>query len=268
MKLQLTAFILLIVCIHPNLIGQESLELDGAVRISNTTAASPDPGTLRWTGSDYEGRMDGSWKSLTKSGQISTNQVVDVDGNVYNTITIGTQVWLRENLRTSRYSDGTSIPEKNMNTDWINPSPAVSSYENNRKLDDVQGKVYNWYAMDLASTGGRNVCPSGWHVPFNHEVITMNTFLGSNAADKMREVGNASWSFGNEDATNESGFTGLQAGVRFEDGNFRDLLVAAFWTQSEDSIEDGRSFILNDTHIIDFSHSPKESGFGVRCIQD
>lgn len=268
MKLQLTSLILLIISIHPHLISQVSLELDGAVKISNTTAASSEPGTLRWTGSDFEGRMNDSWKSLTQSAEILPDQVVDIDGNVYNTVVIGTQVWLRENLRTSSYNDGTTIPEKTMNSEWGDPSPAVCSVENNAKIDDLQGKIYNWYATDLISTGGKNICPSGWHVPFAHEVETLHTFLGGDAGHKMREAGNYSWPSGNEDATNESGFTGLQSDVRFETGTFSDEGVAAFWSQSEATLTNGRDYILNQTNSLLMSNDTKEWGLSVRCIQD
>ena len=96
--------------------------------------------------------------------------IKDVDGNVYKTVTIGTQTWMAENLKVSKYSDGTPIPNITDNIQWSNLTTGAWSYYNNDASNNTKyGKLYNWYVVSPITNGNKNVCPSGWHVPTDAE---------------------------------------------------------------------------------------------------
>ena len=96
---------------------QEKLEIEGAIKIANFEDPTPDPGTIRWTGSDFEGWNGIIWVSLT--GNASVGSVIDIDGNPYQTIRIGNQTWMTENLRTTHYNDGTAIQKEEVDVQWL-----------------------------------------------------------------------------------------------------------------------------------------------------
>ena len=101
--------------------------------------------------------------------------VTDIDGNIYNTVTIGSQVWMVENLRVSKYRDGTSIPNVTDNTQWTNlTTGAYCYYDNNSSFNNIYGKLYNWYAVN----NSKNIAPLGWHIPSDAEWITLYNYLG------------------------------------------------------------------------------------------
>jgi uncharacterized protein (TIGR02145 family) len=145
--------------------------------------------------------------------------LTDKDGNFYDTLTIGTQSWMTENLKTSRYNDSTLIPHVTENTEWIDLiTPGFCWYENNFNNKAIYGNLYNWYTV--ATT---KLCPSGWHVPSDAEWLTLIDYLGgeSVAGGKLKEIGNSHWISPNTGATNESGFTSLPSGNRIgADGSF------------------------------------------------
>jgi uncharacterized protein (TIGR02145 family) len=141
--------------------------------------------------------------------------MTDQDGNEYKTITIGTQTWMAENLRTTKYSDGTTIPNVTDNTAWTNlTTGAYCNYNNTTSADTIAtyGRLYNWYA----AIGSGNIAPAGWHVPTETEWRTLIYYLGgfSVAGGKMKETGTTHWINPNIGATNESGFTALPSGAR------------------------------------------------------
>ena len=141
--------------------------------------------------------------------------MTDQDDNVYKTITIGTQTWMAENLRTTKYRDGSSIPNVTDNTAWTNKTTgAYCNYNNTKSADTIAtyGRLYNWYA----ATDSRNIAPTGWHLPTETEWRTLIYYLGgfSVAGGKMKETGTTHWKTPNTGATNESGFTALPTGFR------------------------------------------------------
>ena len=149
--------------------------------------------------------------------------IKDVDGNEYKTVYIGTQQWIVENLKTSKYSDGTPIPNVIDNTQWSNLSTgAWCHYNNSDSLGKIYGKLYNWYAVSPSTNGNKNVCPSGWHVPNNSEWIILTNYLGgeSNAIQKLRITGIQYWNAPNSNATNSSLFSGLPSGYFFNWGGY------------------------------------------------
>lgn len=141
--------------------------------------------------------------------------VTDIDGNVYNTVTIGTQVWFKENLRTTSYNDGTDIPNITGDDGWQNTSSgAYCWYDNDMNNKGEYGALYNWYAGNTAK-----LCPTGWHVPTHDEFIALADNQGGwrNAGAVLKETGLTHWKSPNEGATNFSDFTGLPGGTRVVD---------------------------------------------------
>ncbi len=195
--------------------------------------------------------------------------VTDADGNVYNTVVIGTQVWLKENLKTTKYRNGSPIPAVTDQTEWGTIStPGVCWYENSQSnYGNTYGAIYNWYAV---KTG--NICPTGWHVPTDAEWTTLVTFLGgeSVAGGKMKETGTTHWNTPNTGATNESGFTALPAGYRYLDGGYYDNgNYGYWWSASEFDSGDGLfRLIYFDDKVVEQGNFSKKYGFSVRCVMD
>ena len=201
--------------------------------------------------------------------------LTDQEGNIYKTITIGTQTWMAENLRTTKYRNGDPINNTIENTNWISlTTGAYCKYDNINDLIVIasRGLLYNYYAVD----DERNIAPEGWHVPTDEEWTTLVTYLGgeSIAGGKMKEVGTTHWKSENIGATNESGFTSLPVGWRDNyNGIFGGFDYNAFyWSSTEDDIDIAWYRFLNyDLASIgrfSWSVGDKNSGFSVRCIKD
>ena len=214
----------------------------------------------------------GNEVSFTTSSNLSIS-ITDSDGNSYKTVTIGTQTWMAENLKTSKYSDGTTIPNITDNTQWSNLSTgAWCYYDNNSANNSKYGKLYNWYAVSPTTNGNKNVCPTGWHVPTDAEWTVLTEYLGgeSVAGGKMKEVGTTNWNSPNTGATNKSLFTGLPGGVRNDDLSYHNVGSSGYWWSSS---EDGTILAL-----IRSLQSPiggansyyfyKKDGISVRCLRD
>jgi uncharacterized protein (TIGR02145 family) len=205
---------------------------------------------------------------------------MDIDGNTYPTIIIGSQEWMAANLKTTRYRDGSIIPNVTDNTAWTQlTSGAWCNYNNNPTFDPIYGKLYNWYA---AATP--NLCPLGWHVPTDTEWQQLESTLGMSAGQLGDEEGPRGgeqnvggrmrsftlWNAPNTDATNESGFSGLPGGRRhMVDGYFDDIgYIGSWWSASPiANVACFRYLIYNDRGIgRDFIL--KGVGFCVRCVRD
>jgi uncharacterized protein (TIGR02145 family) len=201
------------------------------------------------------------------------NNVLDVDGNTYKTVKIGTQVWMAENLKTSKYSDGSTIPKITDDTEWQNNTTGAWAYFNNDATNNVKyGKLYNWYAVSKTSNGNKNVCPTGWHVPTDIEWMVLKGYLGGHfiAGGKLKEVGTTSWYSPNKDATNVSLFTGLPCGSRSKLGFYGGIGSDGFWwSSSENSTSDAWfSNLYYDGGDASWDYSDKGYGFSVRCLRD
>jgi uncharacterized protein (TIGR02145 family) len=198
--------------------------------------------------------------------------VTDIDGNVYNTVTIGTQVWMAENLKTTKYRNGEAIPHITDNTTWYNlTTGAYYNYNNNTSYGAVYGKLYNWFAV----TDSRNIAPTGWHVPTDAEWTTLTTYLGgeSVAGGKLKEAGTSHWASPNTGATNETGFTALPCGYRLDTtGTVADTShLSNFWSSSENIGSYNAAWfksITYNTGALIRSYSDKRSGYTVRCVRD
>ncbi len=212
---------------------------------------------------------------------ISEGTVTDIDGNVYTTVLIGTQEWLGENLRTSRFSNGDPISNVQSSSDWaVTTTPAwrmaySTNYENNF------GKMYNWFVVG----DQRNVCPSGWHVPSDDEWKELELTLGmpvsvidgvgywrgspENVGGKLKAVSTA-WGSPNEGATNESMFTALPGGTIYSyTGDFGGLGNTGMWWTTSDSSSDAWNRYMSFMHAgVHRSLTDKKNGYHIRCIRD
>jgi uncharacterized protein (TIGR02145 family) len=194
--------------------------------------------------------------------------VQDQSGNFYNTVAIGTQVWLRENLRTKKYRSGALIPVKT-NTDTSTLVGQMYYYANDSLTNySVYGALYNWKATQSSDS----LCPVGWHVPTDAEWTTLTTFLGgiSVAGGKMKSTGTTYWNSPNTDATNETGFTLIPGGYRYYDGSFYDIRNIAFlWSATENDTSDAwyRYLYYENGYVYRYGNN-KSVGASVRCIKN
>ncbi len=215
--------------------------------------------------------------------------VMDVEGNIYHTITIGTQTWMVENLRTSHYNDGTEIPYVAEDQTWATlNTPAYCSYNNlyNAYTINSYGFIYNGYAV---KTG--KLCPKGWHVPSDGEWTILENYLmtkgynydnstnGNNYAKALSSAKEWNWcnvsgSVGNEDFPNKrnaTGFSALPAGYRVQDGFHSIYLYGGWWCSTE---YEYRTNNLYDRYItynyskVFRASSTYQTGLSVRCIKD
>jgi uncharacterized protein (TIGR02145 family) len=202
-------------------------------------------------------------------------EVVDVDGNVYHTITIGTQVWLLENLKTKHYRNGDAIPNVTDGYTWqYLTSGAYCNYGNNESNSTIYGLLYNGYAV----SDSRNICPIGWHIPSEAELLTLVNYLGGvDVAGGKLKATTSHWYTPNVGANNSSGFTALPGGYRrtilpgeYEYGKFSNLTwTAYFWTSENVDVNNALSFYLHYTFKeIKIGPNDKLSGYSVRCIKD
>jgi uncharacterized protein (TIGR02145 family) len=224
----------------------------------------------------------------------ASGTVTDVDGNIYNTITIGTQVWMKENLKTTKYNDGTAISNITDNTAWAaSTAGAYSDYSNTPANSTTYGRLYNWYTVDnnaatkVVSNGGKNVCPTGWHIPSDDEWTTLTDYLinngygyagsGSNIAKSMAAT--SGWttnttagSVGNDQASNNrSGFSALPGGSRdYYNGAFVNVVDNGLWWSSTQTLSTYAfyRYIIYANTIIVSNLGYKQSGFSVRCLRD
>jgi uncharacterized protein (TIGR02145 family) len=147
----------------------------------------------------------------------------DIDGNVYDTISIGSQVWMKENLNVTKYNDGTSVQD----------DPGFSDYNFEPANSEKYGKLYGGYVADADNP--KNICPVGWHVPSDNDWTILTTYLGGEdiAGGKLKEDGTIHWSSPNTGATNESGFNALPGGGK---GGWADQnsigSLGEFWTST------------------------------------
>ena len=206
--------------------------------------------------------------SIDLAGQ-RAQTVTDIDGNIYKTITIGTQMWMDENLKATHFRNGDAIPNITDSMTWSNLSKGAYCYYDTLKINiPVYGLLYNWYAI----TDSRNICPAEWHIPGHVELITLTDFLGGEhlAGAKLKEKGFVHWRRPNTGATNETGFTALPAGFRSYEAVFYDLGYYGFWWCSSKGSEGGAwgygmYYFYGDVNM---DSSEKTNGFSVRCIKD
>jgi uncharacterized protein (TIGR02145 family) len=195
--------------------------------------------------------------------------VTDIDGNIYHTIKIGEQWWMVENLKVTHYRNGDPIPNVTNGVTWAGlTTGAYCEYNNDINNVATYGRLYNWYAVN----DGRNIAPSGWHVPSDAEYQALVDYLGGNevAGGKMKETGTTHWQSPNTGATNESGFTGLPGGYRSYNGSYHNIVIHGyFWSSTELSFSAAWYRNLGyDMSGISRYDGNKPYGFSVRCVRD
>jgi uncharacterized protein (TIGR02145 family) len=195
--------------------------------------------------------------------QTDPETATDVDGNVYNVVRIGSQLWIKENLKTTKFNDGSAIPLVIDNTAWAGlTTPGYCWYNNNETTyKNTYGALYNWYTVNTGK-----LCPIGWYVSTDAEWTILTTFLGGYqvAGGKLKETDTTHWNSPNTGATNETDFTALPGGYRYDfDGSFLVLgIYGIWWTQTNVREMNNRS-----SAIITSGYSYK-CGFSVRCLKN
>jgi uncharacterized protein (TIGR02145 family) len=197
--------------------------------------------------------------------------VTDIDGNGYHSVVIGTQTWLKENLKVTKYNNGdligTTTPANLDISDEESPKYqwAYSGIESNVT---AYGRLYTYYAI----TDSRGVCPTGWHVPDNAEWETLIDYAGgaSVAGIKLKEKGTAHWYLASSSVTNETGFTALPGGLRLKEGTWMEInKYAVFWSNEEFSDPAANTVLLTSfSNGVNTSPDYKADGHSVRCIMD
>ena len=213
---------------------------------------------------------------------LASATITDYDGNVYKTVTIGSQVWMAENLKTTKYANGTTIPLINTNSKWDALTSTAKAYcwhSDNIANKVTYGALYTWTAamdgeVSVTTNPSRvqGVCPTGWHLPSDGEWAQLSDYLGgtSVAGGKLKETGTTHWSTPNSGSTNEIGFTALPGGCRYEKGSFNIVgFSGSWWTATENDVTGAWYRILSygNSNMNSFFNF-KELGLSVRCVRD
>ena len=196
--------------------------------------------------------------------------VIDIDGNAYKTIVIGTQTWMAENLRVTRYSNGDSVPNVTDTAKWMNLlDGAYCNYNNTSSLDTIAtyGRLYNWYA----ATDSRNIAPKGWRVANAEDWLILFDYLGGDtiASNKLKEAGSIHWRdpFHSD---NSSGFTALPGGFIDKANPFDGLrFFGCWWVASDyDNVKAPFFFLFFYDSKIWKGFNYKLNGYSLRCIKE
>jgi len=204
--------------------------------------------------------------------------VTDIDGHVYTTVLIGEQWWMTENLKVTKFRNGTLIPQRQQESDWINTTSAYCLYSNS---SNAPGLLYNFYAVNDTN----KIAPAGWHIPTDAEWAQLELFLGmtqedadnvnwrgTNEADKLKIESPLGWTVsGNIWSTNESGFTASAGSCRLFNGVWGDpgIKATGFWWSSTGHPEGAwyRYLDYKKSSIFRY-YASANYGFSIRCVKD
>ena len=189
------------------------------------------------------------------------------DGEVYKWVKIGNQIWMAEDLRTTKYNDGTSIPNVTDDKAWGKlKTPSYDLYNKIVANKNTYAALYNWYAANTLK-----LAPTGWHVPTDAEWTTLIDFIGGKdiAGGKLKETGTSHWKSPNAEATNETGFTALPGVFRTKEGSFYDVGIGRWWSSTDFDTDNawGWCIFYNDDYV-DRDYDCKSCGFSVRCVKN
>ncbi len=275
-----------------------STQLNATADVAGTFVYTPAEGTKLNEGANQNLKVDftpadlANYNTTSKTVTINVTApipltVTDADGNVYQTITIGTQTWMLENLKTTKFNDGTDIPLVTLGTDWAAlTTPAFCWYKNDAgNYGPICGGLYNWYAVNTGK-----LCPKGWHVPSEDEWTELETYLtfnafnfdGTTAGNKYAKslAASALWdpsivvgAVGNPDypaKQNASHFTAVPAGCRTVEGVYYYYTFYAFWWSS--TLSDANNVwdrgLYSHSNYVARSSYGFRNGFSVRCLKD
>lgn len=195
--------------------------------------------------------------------------VKDIDGNIYQTVTIGSQNWMTENLKTTRFRNGDSVTYVTGNAAWNNLNTGgYCLYDNQLSHKDSYGYLYNWAAVN----DNRKLAPEGWHIASDAEWDTLVHYLGGDvvAGGKLKDTGTVHWTNPNTDATNETGFSALPGGYRISNGSYEHLKNYGYWWSSTPA-DTANAWTRNTSYnygSISRDAIDKKYGFSVRCVKD
>jgi uncharacterized protein (TIGR02145 family) len=222
-------------------------------------------------GTSYGNQLSFTTYPVLFDTSVTYSTISDIEGNIYKTLQIGSQEWMAENLKATMYNDGTEIPNAIDDATWIGAiAEAYCDYDNNPVNCNIYGRLYNFNVA--ASTNQKNICPTGWHVPGDHEWNTLVDYLGgeSVAGGKLKETKTIHWLSPNTGATNESGFTAVPGGYRGSTGSFSNINYhGQWWTSAKISASGGLYFgmTFEDSSVSNNAHS-KSFGLSIRCVKD
>ena len=226
---------------------------------------------LRAYATNSLGTSYGSQTNFTTAEGAQPGPLTDADGNVYHTITIGTQVWSVENLKTTKYRNGDAIANVTEYASWAALTTGAYCWYNNdaTTYKTTYGALYNWYAV----ADSRNIAPKGWHVASDADWTILTNLWGgeSIAGGKLKETGTAHWITPNIDATNETGFTALPGGFcMWPNGTGGMGVHGRWWSSTASSVALGWSRdIGNDgAYVHRDPYGAKHDGYSVRCVKD
>jgi len=235
----------------------------GAIYISSTKVLKARAYKSGWNASSVQ---SGSYRINSEP----TGTVTDIDGNVYQTIKIGNQWWMAQDLRVTHYRNGDPIPNVTGNYTWTTLSTgAYCYYNNNSDYADYYGALYNWYAVK----DSRNIAPAGWHVSTDAEWQTLVDYLGgwTIAGGELKDTGETYWNSPNQGANNSTGFTARGGGFRINtNGLFYEMgQDCHIWSTKENNEESAWYRCLGySTPEVHRNYSDKRRGFTVRCVKD
>ena len=217
---------------------------------------------------------------VTPAFTCSTSTITDVDNNIYNTVLIGTQCWTKQNLKVTKYNDGTVIPLNNTHTSgtvstvWQGLTTGAYAIYDNQASSGTNatnyGFLYNWYAV----TDTKSICPAGWGIPTDAEWSTLTTFIGTNPGTKLKK-NSTLWS--TNTGTDNYGFSALPGGYRDVDGGFTNIGgTAFFWSANESEVRAPLNRAWNrlmynysgSVGRTNTSYNDKSVGASLRCLRD
>lgn len=212
--------------------------------------------------------MDGLLNAVLLNNSGDTGEIVDVNGTSYETVQIGNQVWMADNLNVTHYRNGDPIPSITNNQEWEEMKEgAYSYYRNFWYFGRVYGALYNWHAVN----DERGLCPEGWRIPDDYDWRELSRYLGGReeAGGKLKAT-SLRWMRPNEGATDETGFSALPGGYRHSNGTFYNIRkFGDYWTSL--GFPDGYAYFRSFCNEYSYMHEgvySKSTGAYVRCIKE
>jgi uncharacterized protein (TIGR02145 family) len=221
------------------------------------------------------GYIYGNEVSFTTPNICTNNLINDVDGNVYQTVRIGNQCWLQQNLKSTKFNDNTFIPQINNDTLWnISNTPSYCWYNNDTLNYDIYGALYNINVIDKAKNGNKNICPLNWHVSTNQEwESAFWLFNNCGTSNPFKEVGTEHWNYPNFGATNLTGFSALPGGERSSGSSFERIRENGYWWTPSKYCDYDSNYVsvwtmsFSDAYLSSMGYG-RNWGCSIRCVKD